>query len=210
MKVKLHSVAILLIGVGTTPLSSLPFLSLDSIKFERKQKPVLVKGTRPLLVKGTPPSRGTEIWQKRALNGIKSFENFEPKAYVCPAGVKTIGYGCTKKKAVSLGSISHEKAIALLKEDYEYAAKKVDSIVKVPLTPYQRVALVSFTLNCGEGNLARLVNGKERLNAGNYESVELILPLYRRGDGKILNGLVRRRAWELTLWNAEIEQLASN
>ena len=81
------------------------------------------------------------------------------------------------------------------------AENNVKKYVKVPLTHGQYACLVSFTFNCGEGNLKNLVSGKDRLNSGNYKSVERLLPLYRRANGKILKGLIKRRAWELELWN---------
>lgn len=157
--------------------------------------------------------RVTEHWNNRALDGIRHFEGFKRKAYYCPAGVRTIGYGCTKHKVVNLGTITHAQAMAVLQQEYDAAAANVDRIVKVPLLPYQRAALISFTLNCGQGNLSRLVNGKGRLNSGNYESVNEILPQYRKGGGKVLRGLEIRRNWELSIWNGDSSdqpELASN
>ena len=74
--------------------------------------------------------------------------------------------------------------------------------VKVPLSPSQVAALTSFTYNCGPGALRALVNKPGRLNDGNYTAVSKVLPLYRKGGGQILEGLVKRRAWEVSLWEA--------
>ena len=141
-------------------------------------------------------------WDKRSLNGIKFFESFKRKRYTCPGGVGTIGYGCTKKYVVNKRTISREDAAFYLQKDYDEYAAHVDRIVTVPLSPYQRAALISFTYNCGPGALTTLVTGPDRLNSGNYKSVETILPQYRKGGGKVLKGLVKRRAWELTIWRA--------
>ena len=77
--------------------------------------------------------------------------------------------------------------------------------VRVPLTEHQVCALTSFAFNTGEGNLQKLINGKDRLNSGNYDSVQKLMPMYRKGGGKVLQGLVKRREWELTLWNGIID-----
>ena len=46
-------------------------------------------------------------------------------------------------------------AIAAFAEDMEGFEKAVRRLVTVPLTAHQFDALVSFTYNCGEGNLAK-------------------------------------------------------
>ncbi len=77
----------------------------------------------------------------------------------------------------------------------------VRQAVKVDLTEYQLNALTSFAFNLGMTNLKTLINGENRLNSGNYKSIEKILPMYRKAGGKVREGLVKRRAWELSLWN---------
>ena len=96
---------------------------------------------------------------------IKEKEGFHPRPYRCPAGVLTIGYGFTAKKHLALGRMTEAQASRILEQEIIPSAKKiVHNLVKVPLTPYQEAALASFVYNCGESNLARLVNGKNRLN----------------------------------------------
>ena len=138
-----------------------------------------------------------------ALDGVKSFEGFREKPYKCPAGVRTIGYGFTGNLA-KVKSISKEEADLLLAKELHQYVLKVQDNVKVPLTKNQLYALASFTYNCGEGGLRQLVNGKNRLNSGNYKSVERLLPKYRKGGGKVLKGLEKRRQWELKLWKGEL------
>jgi len=138
-----------------------------------------------------------------ALDGVKSFEGFREKPYKCPAGVRTIGYGFTGPLA-KVKSISKEDADLLLTKELHQYVLSVEDNVKVPLTRNQLYALASFTYNCGEGNLRQLVNGKNRLNSGNYKSVERLLPKYRKGGGKVLKGLQKRREWEVKLWKGEL------
>ena len=142
-------------------------------------------------------------WKNVTISGIKHWEGYYPKAYRCAAGVKTIGYGFTSRKYVSLGSIDKAKALNILKSKYANCGAIVDRTVTVPLTQNQRAALISFTYNVGERNLKMLVNGKDRLNSGNYDSVPEKLVLYCRVGSKKLEGLKLRREWEKEIWNGK-------
>lgn len=141
-----------------------------------------------------------KAWTKM-VDGVKHFEGFRSKQYRCCGGVLTIGYGHTGKH-VRKGSLTEKEAEEILLKELDETKEKVLDIVEVPLTNAQLAALTSFTFNCGTGSLRKLVDQPGRLNDGNYESVKKIMPLYRRAGGKIKDGLVRRRSWELSLWNA--------
>lgn len=167
-------------------------------------RPVLVVPKRALLVKvsrrdfdqSPKPKWGAEL-----LAGVKRFESFRSTRYVCSGGVLTIGYGQTGKNLPT--RVSKSDAEGALVRDLAKAQSAVKRIVRVPLTNHQLAALTSFTFNCGEGNLRKLVSGPGRLNSGSYESVSRLLPQYRRGGGRVLRGLVKRRAWELRMWLGE-------
>jgi lysozyme len=132
---------------------------------------------------------------------IKEKEGFRSKPYFCPAGVKTIGYGFTAAKYVNRKSMTEAEASRILEKELIPAAKKtVSKLVKVPLSPLQKAALVSFVFNCGERNLSRLVNGENRLNSGNYERTASLLLLYTKANGKTLKGLVKRREMEAKMF----------
>lgn len=89
---------------------------------------------------------------KDCIGLVKRWEGFRAKAYLCPAGVPTIGYGHTKD--VKLGdTITHNQATELLYEDLGKFAHAVNRLVSVPLTQGQFDALVSFTYNLGVGAL---------------------------------------------------------
>ena len=136
--------------------------------------------------------------------GVKFFEGYKERAYICAGGVRTIGYGCTDTKVVSRGKISKISADNLLREHLAEVREKVANNVSVQLTEYQLNALTSFAFNCGMTNLKRLVEGEGRLNSGNYESVEKLLPQYRIAGGKVRKGLEKRRKWELSLWKGNL------
>jgi lysozyme len=157
------------------------------------EKPILVKP----LIQYVGPSYN---FNSELLNGVKFFEGYRANAYKCCAGVKTIGYGCTDKSIVALGAISEHKASNILQQKINEVRDNVRQAVKVDLTEYQLNALTSFAYNCGMTNLKTLINGEDRLNNGNYESVVEVMPQYNKAGGKTREGLVKRRAWELSLW----------
>lgn len=186
---KRTSFALLMI-IGCIPLAYEEYKSNENKSSDVIDKEIPITAPKAILVDH----------YKNMIDGVKKFETYKPYAYKCPAGVDTIGYGCTKKNIVALGYISKEKANKILLKDIEEAAHLVNKYVKVDLTCAQYAALVSFTYNAGQRNLKKLVNGPNRLNSGNYKSVENLLPLYCMGGGKKLKGLEKRRAWELSLW----------
>jgi len=171
-------------------------LELPSIQLKQENKAVIVQPRNPI------------EWVQM-VEIVKECEGFYAEPYRCPAGVVTIGYGHTAT-AKQLDAVTQSQAHKLLIADLKKAEAHVDRIVTVPLDDGQKACLVSFTFNCGASNLKQLVSGKDRLNAGNYNSIRKILPLYRMGGGKVLKGLEIRRQKELTLWNSSDTMLASN
>lgn len=152
-------------------------------------------------------SASTTNWHKKTLAGIKFFEGFKAEKYYCCAGIPTIGYGCTKPSIVALGSITEQHAAKVLAQEFEHVKNQVMEEVEVELNKHQLYALTSFAFNCGMSNLRALVNGDGRLNEGNYKSVEKILPLYRMAGGQVKEGLIKRRAWELSIWKGQAIKL---
>ena len=160
--------------------------------------------TQPILVKPNIEDYPSADYDIVMISGVKFFEGFKPKCYKCCAGVPTIGYGCTDKNIVSKGKIDELTANRLLVDELTDTKEKVKEHVKVPLTENQLNALTSFAFNCGMTNLKKLVDGRNRLNDGNYESVERLMPMYRKAGGKVREGLVKRRKWEVSLWRGEV------
>ena len=129
---------------------------------------------------------------------IRHFEGCRFDAYLCPAGVWTIGYGHTAD--VKEGdSIDQEAAEAFLIEDLEKFEQAVMRLVEVPLTQQQFDALVSWTFNLGAGNLAESTLLR-KLNNYQYAEVPEQMMRWVRAGGKVLDGLVRRRAAEAALF----------
>lgn len=136
---------------------------------------------------------------QEGLTLIKRFEGLKTKAYICPAGVLTIGYGSTGPHVKPGMVISEAEAERLLIKDLARFEAAVERLVKVPLTDGQFAALVSFAFNVGEGAWAKSTLLK-KLNAGKYDAVPSELNKWVNGGGKRLQGLVNRRAAEGGLW----------
>jgi len=129
---------------------------------------------------------------------IRHFEGCRLEAYLCPANVWTIGYGHTLD--VREGDvIDQEAAEALLIEDLEEFEGYVTSLVEIELKQHQFDALVSWTFNLGPTNLreSTLLN---RVNYGPISDVPFQIKRWTRAGGKVLEGLVKRRAAEAALW----------
>lgn len=137
------------------------------------------------------------------LNLIKKYEGCHLTAYRCPSGVLTIGYGHTN--SVSQGmTITQEQADDFLRFDVGNAEKYVNQYDAIyHFTQGQFDALVSFTYNCGAGNLKKLVNGGQRT----ITEISQAIPNYNKGGGKVLKGLVKRRADEKAMFDASTPKM---
>lgn len=131
----------------------------------------------------------------RGVELVAKFEGCRLEAYKCPAGIWTIGYGHTKDVNPGARLSSEDEAKRLLKEDLKKYGDYVNDCVRkgqiiFPLNQNQFDALTSFCYNCGNGNLQRLVSGRD---AG---TVADKLLAYNKGGGRELPGLTRRRKEE--------------
>ncbi|MGF1542867.1 MAG: lysozyme [Pleurocapsa sp.] len=137
---------------------------------------------------------------QKCIDLIKRWEGFRSRAYLCPAGVPTIGYGHTKR--VKMGdTITHQKAEELLFEDVAIFANAVNRLVSVPLSQNQFDALTSFTYNLGIGafgksSLLLALNKKQYTVAASWFS------RYVYAGKTRLPGLVRRREEEKRLFES--------
>ena len=131
-----------------------------------------------------------------ALKKIAEFEGIRLKAYKCPAGVWTIGVGHTNGVTEGM-TITQAKAM----EFFENDIRKYEDYVTatgIALNQNQFDALVSFSFNCGVGNLRKLVNGRD------YRQIADAIMKYNKARVKgvmtVLPGLTRRREWERNLF----------
>ena len=131
---------------------------------------------------------------------IKKYEGCRLKAYKCPRGVWTIGYGHTNNVRPD-DVITQNEAEELFKQDVKVFENAVNRLVKVKLNQNQFDALVSFTFNLGYGDrglggstLLRLLNNSDYIGASKQFSRWVY-----SGD-RVLEGLIKRRNEEKELF----------
>lgn len=131
-------------------------------------------------------------------------------SYLDPVGIPTHCFGQTGKglygEPIKLGmKYTEDECIQLLSKSIPKYEKGVERLVKVGFkSPYQKASLVSFTYNVGLGNLSSSTLLKE-LNRGNHEYACNKLADWVYAKKKKLNGLVSRRAEEMSWCLGEVD-----
>lgn len=129
---------------------------------------------------------------------VKARESCRLKAYRCPAGIWSIAYGHTGEEVHEDMEVTQDEADALLQADLV----KFDAYVarKCPESdPLQHDAMCDLAYNIGCGafstsSVARLHNAKR------YPEAAQAFLLFNKAGGKVLPGLVSRRAAEMSMY----------
>lgn len=129
---------------------------------------------------------------------IKQFEGLRLKAYLCPAGIWTIGYGHT-------AGVSPNSFITIQEAD-EYLHRDVATIemqlnkLNLILRQCQWDAIVSFVFNVGIGNFkSSTLLAKIRINPEDNSIMDEFLR-WVYANGKVMKGLQKRRLAEMKLY----------
>jgi lysozyme len=132
---------------------------------------------------------------------IKRFETFQSKAYLCPAGVPTIGYGHTGTD-VRLGqTITEHQADVILALDLERFERGVTELVAgVDVTENQFAALVSLAFNIGLDALGKSTLLRKLRTGAPAREVAAEFERWVHASGKRLRGLELRRDAERALF----------
>lgn len=159
----------------------------------------------------------------KAIELIKHFESLhdgdlkktglQPK--LCPAGIWTVGWGraiidpatgkflkgaeCKKRAYQLYPALSIEEAEQFLKEDYQRFEMQVKDVLKRIAEPHELGAMTSLAYNIRSGNF-RNSSVLRYFNADNKAMTAESFKLWVKSNGKILPGLVRRRASERHLF----------
>jgi GH24 family phage-related lysozyme (muramidase) len=141
---------------------------------------------------------------EKCLELIRRFEGFRSKAYRCPAGVWTIGYGSTRYADgthvnQSDPPITEAQADDIMRATLGEYERAVDRYVSVFVNQNEFDALVDFAYNAGAKNLLSSTLLK-KLNAGDRKGAAKEFERWVYADGQILGGLVRRRMAERVLF----------
>lgn len=134
---------------------------------------------------------------------IRDFEGFRDKAYRDTGGVWTLGFGTIKYpdgRSVKQGdTCTREQAEQWLKSDCRWVDACLDKYVKATISQNQFDALASFVYNIGESQF-RSSTLLAKLNAGDYRVAAANFDRWIYDNGKIITGLVNRRAQEKALF----------
>lgn len=129
---------------------------------------------------------------------IKQLEGLRLEAYLCPAGIWTIGYGHTS-------GVSPNSFITIQEAD-EYLHRDVAAIemqlnkLNLSLRQCQWDAIVSFVFNVGIGNFkASTLLAKIRINPDDNSIIDEFLR-WVYANGKVMRGLQKRRLTEIKLY----------
>ena len=144
---------------------------------------------------------------KASIALIKSFEGCSLKAYKCPAGIWTIGYGTTA--AAGVGVVPHEgMKITQAQADHyfnitiENFATEVMKMLTRAATQNEFGAFVSLAYNIGLGAFKKS-SALRYFNAGDHAKAADAILMWNKASGKVLAGLTRRRIAERDLFLTE-------
>jgi len=138
------------------------------------------------------------------LEVIKSFEGWSATPYLCPADIPTIGYGSTwgmngKRITMKHRAITKPEGDDLVRRELGHIERAIDVLITASLNQNQYDALVSFAYNLGTGNL-QASTLRRKINLEDYDGAADEFPKWRKAGGRVLPGLVRRRAVERELF----------
>ena len=140
---------------------------------------------------------------EEGINLIKYYEKCKLEAYKALPTEKyyTIGWGHYGEDVLPGMKLTQEQADELFRKDLEKFEKYVTSNTKkLILNENQFSALVSFTYNCGAGNLKKLVEGR------NLEQIAEAMLNFNHANGKVHSGLTKRRQKERELFLKPVEE----
>lgn len=138
-------------------------------------------------------------------NLCKHFEGLSLNAYICPAGVPTIGYGSTHHlsgEKVKIGDAAITESMANL-----YLATEIKGFMQATLRlcpvlvnhePHRLAAITDFAFNCGSGRL-KSSTLRRTVNSEDWQESSVQLQRWIWGGGRKLPGLIRRRRAESNL-----------
>jgi lysozyme len=139
------------------------------------------------------------------------FEGFRGRPYLCPAGYATLGYGSIYRPSgerVTLNDapITQAQALDWLRLDLvnHYLPDTAMSSPVLMSYPQTWAAVTDFVYNLGIGRY-RASTLKRRVDRRDWGQACVELARWVRGDGRVLPGLVKRRAAEIALIKKETQ-----
>lgn len=135
----------------------------------------------------------------RLIEKIKEFEGYKSKAYRCPAGVWTCGYGHTRK-VTSHTSCTPAKAEEWLLDDLKPIEIFLSASPHFTKTQGRFDACVDFCFNLGIATFRKSTLYRLILQSATDEAILNQFSRWIYANGKPLEGLKKRRAFECQCW----------
>jgi len=130
---------------------------------------------------------------------IKDSEGCKLKAYKCPAGIWTIGYGQTKDVKEGMTWTQNQADEDLVKTALEVLNRAIKySPILAAVNMEKQAAIADFIYNLGVGNYAKSTL-KKKVDAGDWLAASSEIKKWDKAAGKVLKGLTVRRAKEAEL-----------
>jgi lysozyme len=143
---------------------------------------------------------------------VKKWEGFKAKAYLCPAGVWTIGYGTTSNAGIGIEvrqgmTISERDAERYLRLGLDKFAAQIRPMINRPINDNQFGAFLSLAYNIGPGAFGKS-SALRHFNNGDNASATQAMRAWNKarvnGKLQVLQGLVNRREDEIKLFNTPV------
>lgn len=138
---------------------------------------------------------------------IMAFEGWRPSPYDDPSGYCTVGFGHLLKKAecssLDLSGyarpLTKREGATLLEADTRTARSAAQRLVRKELKDHEFGAISAFIFNIGKGNFAESTL-LALINDGQFEAASKEFGKWVVSKGKVLPGLVARRACEAAMF----------
>ena len=154
---------------------------------------------------------------QKCIEQIKKDEGVRNRPYQCPALLYTVGVGhvidpshakvpFANRKQLPIPDgwdrvLSAEEIDEILRKDLARFESGVLRLIKVPMTQGQFDALVSFSFNVGLGNLQNSTL-RMKINREDYAGAAEQFLVWTKAGGRVLPGLVKRRAHEKEMFES--------
>jgi lysozyme len=149
---------------------------------------------------------------------VKKWEGFKSKAYICPAGVLTAGYGTTNRAGIPSVNITRDTVVTeaqaeqWLRIGLDKFAAKIRPAITAPINENEFGAFVSLAYNIGPAAFLGS-SALRHFNAGDKAKAAAAIKLWNKatvnGKRQVLRGLVARRDDEVALFNAPVSAAPS-
>lgn len=155
-----------------------------------------------------PPPAAPVTAEGLAQQLAEPFEGFRPAPYQDSTGCWTIGFGSIRVNGIGpdrvcadTPPITIETARQWMAAELRTVGYQIATVLKAKLTVNEMAAIEDFVYNLGIGNFTRSSLLAD-LNAGRFQNVAHDLEEWNMAGGRVLAGLVRRRAAEAAQFNA--------